>query len=319
MRLRLATVSLALVAGCVTTPPADPVPEILAVDQMWGHGIHTLGYFTPAEERSPAWEKARLAYLGQRDACDGKQSTRRDVRWYPPVAAGEPSCAKIVYTFSCSSADPHERNELEYDRKQALLDDPGEVIGPNCGEKDRAKRPAKTDYYGGLSGEMPDRSISCRDLLPDETTGEFHLREVNYVRARAIFSPGYIRTENVGAPYPVRPATYITGAARQDGRVHFVLVDRPLLADKDNIFIEQVFTANHGEGYCVMLTARQGKSVWRKTIKRDSIPQKDRAMLDEAGRPKDPKVYWDQYSDSEMLQGQLAQHLGLKPFEYRPD
>ena len=91
---------------------------------------------------------------------------------------------------------------------------------------------------------------------------------------------------------------------------HFIISARDLPHDRHNIFVDKIFTEN-GEGYCITLTARQGRALWRRTIRRDSVPESDNAMKDLSRHSTSPQTYWDVYSDSHLLQHQLALHLGL--------
>ena len=89
-----------------------------------------------------------------------------------------------------------------------------------------------------------------------------------------------------------------------------MVVDRDIAHDRDNIFIEQSLSEAQ-VGYCLTLTARQGDSLWRRTIKRASIPAQDYSMVDRDGHSKDVERYWDPYVDVHTLQHRLAQDLGL--------
>jgi hypothetical protein len=285
------------------------VPADLAVNRRWVSNadgyVYTVGYFTAEQLNSPAWEAARLARRSTVRFCPDEEVVHRDVRWYEPIAPGEPRCAAVVYSIACTRRRPEWGSSLEYERRQALLEDMEYPITAGCGDKDGANQP---DFRTprGSNVVLSSTTDLCRDMLPDLAFGSFRLREANFVQERTIVSNLYIRRER---PYTGGGAGFLAQAAEAGQRLHFVVTSHDLPHDRHNIFVDQVFTEN-GEGYCVTLTARQGDALWRRTVKRDSFPTLDHAMSDQ-GHSRNPNTYWDAYTDTHLLQHQLALHLGL--------
>ncbi|WP_114952212.1 hypothetical protein [Sphingosinicella terrae] len=309
MRCRSVLVLAFAAAGCMTVQQAGPVPADLAVNRRWESNadgyVYTVGYFTPEQVRSPAWEAARIARMATVHLCDNREIVGRDIRWYEPIAPGEPTCAAVVYSIACRPRRPEWGSSLEYGRRQAMVEDMPSPIQANCGEKDGSRLPNPRVPF--VTDAVLGSFMFCRDMLPDITVGRFRLREVNHVQERTIVPTEYIRR---GRPFSGGAAAFLRVAATDEQRVHFVISSRELPHDRHNIFVDQVFSDN-SEGYCVTLTARQGDALWRRTIKRDSIPGTDRSMKDGKGHSLDPAEYWDAQSDAHMLQHQLALHLGL--------
>lgn len=304
------SVALFAIPAILTMASAVP-PENIAVNRHWSTNefgyIYSVGYFTPDEESSPAWEAKRLEAGEMVQVCETKSGIRRDVRWFAPIAPGQPQCALIVYSVACSSPKSPGGAAFEYEREQALLEEPEQPIGLNCGEKDRAKVPM--EHAPAPSGALLTKwdADDCAKL-PDKIEGQFHLRPVTYIRARTMLSAGYVRKQY--EPYPVDPAGFLAHAASEDRKIHVVAVKRDIPQDADNIFVDQSFAVD-GDGYCLTLSARQGRSIWRKSIRRPTVPARQSGMMDKDNHSKQPELYWTQYSDSHLLQHRLAEHLGI--------
>jgi hypothetical protein len=296
-----------IIAACLTTtaaaPPSD-VPEDLAVAESWSNNsdgyVSSTGYFTPEQVQSEAWERARLR-RGTPQYCVSEHLVHRDVRWFEPIAQGEPRCAIIVYSVACSEKHPNVGSSLEYARQQALLDDPPSLPSTGCGEKDRKKLSAPLDPVNGLSGPVISPLAHC-ETLPDIQAGNFVLGPVNYVRARSFVSPSFLR--DVPQAPQGNPAQQIAFAAWLEQKVHLVVTRRELPDDGQNIFIDQT-AASNGNRLCITLTAQQGKARWRKSVQVFfRTPPGDQP----ATESKPP----DQYAIAKALQLDLARYMGIK-------
>src|SRR3569833_3183709 len=110
MRLKIALTLVGLLAGCVTVPAGAPVPADPTFAREWESDadgfVYSTWYFTPEEERSPAWEAARVGQHGTATFCDGEKLVRRDVRWFDSDAKNGSKCAKVVYSFTCPIRHP---------------------------------------------------------------------------------------------------------------------------------------------------------------------------------------------------------------------
>jgi hypothetical protein len=305
------TIALAT-AGCVTTTHStDSVPSDLAVNRQWKSNadgyIFTVGYFTKEQIDSPEWETARVRSAATVQLCDNKEIVRRDVRWFEPIAPGEPQCAAVVYSFACTPRRPEWGSSLEYERRQAVLEGLPDPITANCGEKDGSRMaPVRIPKPSGLA--LATTPELCRFVLPDVVTDGFELRDVNYIQERTMASFHYVRNNR---PLSGNPAGFLGQAAVAGQQLHFVISNRDLAHDRHNIFVDQVFTEN-GDGYCITFTARQGSAVWQRTIKRDSIPAIDIAMRGRDYHSNNPEEYWDADTDSHLLQHLFALELGLE-------
>lgn len=311
MRTTAAIVAMCLLASCAGhTPPsldAEPladIPEDLVVNRTWSSNadgyIYSVGYFTPEQLESKAWEKERMERRTMAKFCASERLVSRDVRLFEPIAVGEPSCALVVYSYACSSRRPEWGSSLEYGRKQALLDEPMRPISRNCGEKSRKNLPEPVSQTAPPDGIIISERADCR-TLPDAQVGRFRLRDVNYVNARTLVSPSFVR--KVSFPYPA-PAQHFHHAASEEQRVHIVIVSRPLPDDGNNIFIEQTFAANE-RTFCATLTARQGGSMWRKSIHADLSKQG-------SGPAGQGEKSFNQYDIAKALQVDLANHMGIR-------
>jgi len=311
MRTTAAIVAMCLLASCAGHTPRSliakssaDIPDDLAVDRTWSSNadgyIYSVGYFTPEQLESKAWEKERMKRRTMANFCTSERLVSRDVRLFEPIAAGEPSCALVVYSYACSSRRPEWGSSLEYDRKQALLDEPTRPISRNCGEKSRRNLPEPVSQIAPRDGTVISERADCR-TLPDAHVGRFRLRDVNYINAGTLVSPSFVR--EVSYPYPA-PAQHFHHAASEEQRVHMVIVARPLPDDGNNIFIEQTFAANE-RTFCATLTARQGSSMWRKSIHAD-LPKQG------SGPTGQGEKSLNQYDIAKALQVDLAIHMGIR-------
>ncbi|WP_447765490.1 hypothetical protein [Sphingopyxis panaciterrae] len=302
--------------GCAAhSPPgvdADrsaDVPADLAVNRSWssnaGGYIFSVGYFTPEQLLSEAWENKRLESRQMAKLCDSEHLAHRDVRWFEPIAPGEPRCAIVVYSFACSPKRPEWGSSLEYERQQALLDEPDTPPPLGCGEKSRSKLPIPLNQTPAPRDVILSEHADCK-RMPDMQAGKFRLRDVNYVNARTLVSPSFVRS--VYHPYP-DPVQNVSLAASREQKVHLVTVKRVLPDDGNNLFIEQSF-ASDGQGFCATLTARQGANMWRKTMRAD-------LSASAAGPNGKSAKPLDQYMVAEALQQDLAAHMGFKIFKAR--
>jgi hypothetical protein len=313
MRFKSAVIISCLLAGCAGRPipasnldPSSEVPVDLAIDRSWSSNsdgyVYSVGYFTPEQVASKAWEAQRISSSRMVGFCESEQLVHRDVRWFEPIAIGEPRCGLVVYTFACSSRRPEWGSSLEYERKQALLNEPRRPLSAGCGEKSRSKLPTPVTETPAPRGVVISEWSDCK-TIPDIHVGRFRLREVNYINARTLVSPSFVRA--VLHPYP-DPALHFSQAAADEQKVHIVDVVRPLPDDGNNIFIEQTFAAA-GQSLCATLTARQGNNVWRKSVRADLPKGQDgKSSLGKA---------LAQYDISKSLQLDLARHMGIKVSE----
>lgn len=327
MRLKMVLTLTGLLAACVTVPTGAPVPADPTFGREWESDadgfVYSAWYFTPEQERSSAWEAARVVQHNTATFCDGEKLVRRDVRWFDPDVKGGSKCAKVVYSFSCPVKHPGWGGSLEFEREQALLEEPDGPIPANCGDKDASKSSHAREPILSET-RLTDWQISpdCPHLPADETTGQFELRPVTYIRARRLASPLFVT--RLGEPVESHPG-FLLALGSAPSKRHTVFVKRDIPPDDRTIFLDAVFMHNEHDGYCVMLEARQGHTIWRKTVKRTSVPKRDRNMV-ENKLSKDPAKYWDQYTDSNLLEQELALYMGLKlpepyhePSANRPD
>lgn len=202
---------------------------------------------------------------------------RRDVRWLDPIAPGEPHCALVVYTMTCSSEKVPINKRLEYDRKQKLLDEPAWLPSEHCGEKSTSKlqpvvaRPARI-------GPTLSPDARCDPSL-DRNSDKFELRDVIYMNVRAIVSRSFLLQGDLS---PSAGIWIIKNAVRKDGEIHLVDVAQPLPDNGENLFVQKTFSED-GRGYCVTLAAWQGDAQWRRTIYADELPSSTQSPGDRAG------------------------------------
>lgn len=317
MRTIAALVALCLLPSCAghTRPSLNAessvkIPDDLAVNRTWSSNadgyIYSVGYFTPEQLESKAWEKERMERRKMANFCASERLVSRDVRLFEPIAAGEPSCALVIYSYACSARRPEWGSSLEYDRKQALLDEPTQPLSRNCGEKSRKNLPEPVSRTTPHDGIIISERADCR-TLPDAHVGQFRLRDVNYVNARTLVSPSFVR--EVSYPYP-EPAQHIRHAASEEQKIHMVIVARPLPDDGNNIYVEQTFAANE-RTFCATLTARQGGTMWRKSIHAD-LPKQGSASKGQGEQS------LDQYEIAKALQLDLSTHMGIRVQNRRP-
>ncbi|MGY4396158.1 hypothetical protein ACVWZA_001331 [Sphingomonas sp. UYAg733] len=298
-----------LLSGCIAHLSSDVLAD-LAVNRQWvtnadGY-VFTVGYFSAEQALSPAWENRRWESRKTASICQQERIVARDVRWFGPIAPGEPRCAAIIYSVSCPHPGPARRNALEYGRRQALLEDPIWPPTPGCGEKSRAKLLVPLTPVPAPLGADISEQANCRSL-PDIQSGKFNLRDVNYVHTRALVSPAFLETFRV--PFDGKAAAFVVTAATFEGKVHMVVVKRTLPDDGNNMFIEQAF-ASDSQGVCITLTARQGDANWRKTVRGDFQPQPE---------PTKSRIVVPLNQDAlaRMLQLDLADHLGIETSKLR--
>ena len=288
----------------VSADPSPAVPDDLAVDRKWSSNadgyIFSVGYFTSEQVASKAWETARLESRQMANFCDSERLAHRDVRWFEPIAPGEPSCGIVVYSFACSPRKPAWGTSMEYERQQALLDEPESPIPVGCGAKSRKALLPPVSQMPRPSGILIAENADCR-TMPDAQLGKFQLHAVNYVKARTFVSPSFVRA--VSNPYP-DAAHHFAHAAAQEQKVHIVTVDRPLADDGKNLFIEQTFAVNQ-KSMCVTLAAWQGSNMWRKTMRAD-------LSISSTGSNTQNAKPLDQYAIAKALQLDLATHMGIK-------
>ena len=293
------------VGRILSAPPDDAgaVPEDLGVDRLWRSSksgyIYAVSYFTPAQMRSPAWERARLQKRKTARFCPAEETVaRRDVRWREPIAAGEPSCAEVVYTFTCSSKRTRINAVLAYDRKQLLLEEPVLLPARNCGEKSSSKAPAS--FASTRTGPTLSRYARC-DPAQDISSGTFDLDKVTYMNIRTIVSRSMLLQ---GALHPSGGVGHLQYAVRQDGKVHLVKVSRPLADDGQNLFIQKTYGSDR-EGLCISLAASQGDARWRKTVYFAETPNR----AEERSDPADDAARLSELEKA--LQNELAGLLGI--------
>lgn len=312
MRQLAAPVILAALLGSCAAPPPNP-----AFGKSWSSNaegyVFTVGYFTKEQVRSKGWEKARIEASKLVFFCDGAQIVRRDVRWFEPAAEGQPQCAAVIYSFTCPVRRPEWGSSLAYVREQALLDEPRWPIEPGCGEKDRTKLPpAKTPDRNspafGRYGTVSD-TVSC-EASPDADRGPFHLQPVTYIHPTTTVSPAFAEaTDNF---YPSSPEGFLSYAAAQEQKVHLMTVRDGKARNDADIFLQQRFAMMpDGKGYCVTVEARQGDSLWRRTIRRPALKSPGPREIDMASHARDPERVWTIYSDAHRLLHPLARKLGL--------
>jgi hypothetical protein len=279
----------------------------LAVNQRWDSNadgyIYSTWYYTRDQVESEAWEAARRPEGGP-TFCGSKRVVHRDVRWFDPIAPGEPKCAVIVYSLACSARRPEWGSSLEYERKQILLEEPDDLPSRNCGEKDGTirRQPLNQPRFGATAIVSTDADCN---LLPDISSGQFHLNDVNYLNVRVFVSRSFLK--DFPGPINEHLAHFVGYAASLEQKIHLVFVKRPLADDGQNIFMEQTF-ASDGNRFCVTLTAQQGDATWRKSFKSQAI-----ANFGGSAR-REPNVT-NQWDASKMLQLDLAEHLGIRVSE----
>lgn len=268
--------------------------------------IYATGYFTPSEVSSPDWEKARLDDVKTVEFCDSEAVVRRDVRWFAPIAKGEPKCAKVIYSFTCPSKRPEWGGSLETVRNEFLLGEPTYQIGTDCGSITR------NFLIGGKNSFPPPRGVLLHENArcirrPDIDEGEFRLKDINFIRGQTFVSPDFVRA--VPAPYPHDPTIFLKNIGGNGPQ--FIGAASDLARDNDNFFVALTFSAS-SNGYCVTFEARQGDSKWRQTLYRPTVPdEQDRREMTDMHYP-DPETQWDEWGDAHLLQHAFAEHLGLK-------
>ncbi|MEL7730572.1 hypothetical protein AAG612_13640 [Citromicrobium bathyomarinum] len=307
-----------LLWGCVSAPQAEvgqigsaqpddagAVPEDLNVSRVWigstGGYIYEVGHFTPAQMASPAWEAARLAARKLAIFCPAEETVaRRDVRWREPAATGEPSCARVVYTLTCSSKKKALNPALAYDREQSLLEEPALPAARNCGEKSRSNmQPA---VVGGFrSRAIYSRDAGCEPSLSSRTDA-FELDDVTYMNTQTIASRSVLQQ---AALHLMDGVGFLENAVRKDGKVHLVEVARPLPDDGRNLFVQKTYGSDR-EGRCISLAASQGDARWRKTVYFAETPNR----AEERSDPADDAARLSELEKA--LQNELAGLLGIQ-------
>ena len=289
------------------SPPFDDagaVPEDLSVSRYWvgskeGY-IYEVAHFTPAQMASPAWETARLGARKLARYCPADETVaRRDVRWLEPIAAGQPSCARVVYTITCSSRRKAINPALAYARKQRLLEDPPPLAAQNCGEKSRSKK-TPTVVGGFRASAIYSRDAGCEPSLQIRPEA-FDLDDVTYMNTHTIASRPILMH---GALHLLDGVGSLEYAVRKDGKVHLVEVARPLPDDGRNLFVQKTYGSDR-KGLCISLAASQGDARWRKTVYFVEKPNR----AEERSDPADDAA---RLSDLDTaLQNELAGVLGI--------
>lgn len=326
-----------LLASCslpATRPVETPAPEAPAWDDLSTmyesipepHGkAVAIGFFTKAEVQDPDWEAARLMRVshafGQHEICASKIG--RSERWYPATKiSGEP-CAVLVYTMTCQSADADTERRLELSRQNLLAREPYYPMKRFCGEKNRKKA-----HFTTTTSEEDDRedrerirkmlSSSARCDQTDVTAASritVHPDTLFSIRSRV--HPAILdRIEN-----SIRWDKYFTKtesalkimAYRDYKRDPTVARTAKVLNNGRNILVTETYARAHGaDGYCVNLTAVQGRKKWSRSIWRTSFSAKPQfGMLDQMGLSKDPDSYWSPMADIKQLGFDLGENLGF--------
>lgn len=101
--------------------------------------IAVTGYFTPEQIK----EKSLFNHLSTNVpvGCKGQTPVRYDVRWIAVPAPDAKRCAMVIYSFTCAADAPRRGSSLEYERKQALLDEPPHPVEKDCGQGRRSPIP----------------------------------------------------------------------------------------------------------------------------------------------------------------------------------
>ncbi len=217
----------------------------------------------------------------------------------------------VIYSFTCAPGSPRQGpSSLEYERKQALLDEVPHPVEIDCGQgKQQPSAPGKDSKLLALL-EIE------RKLIFSETEcagDDIYRGKVQIKNATRIF----IQTR-VSPAFPARlfdqileePADILKRAAAEGGKVHVLTSAVPWADDGTNISITQLFAPLGSDGYCITLSAKQGDALWQRTIRRPHAST-DTSFSWYRHGPPDPNK-WSPRGDQHFLAEYLAMSLGLQ-------
>ena len=310
--------------------PVAPAPEDLIALRAYLPGsegsVVALGYFNHAEERDPSWEAARRHYVQKESSqkCQaGSPSIRRDIRWFPATAVSGEACAVIVYTAVCQPTNPEFERRLSLDIKNLLASDPYEPMERSCGEKSRAKvhftkwtQEVENIRDAVRIREMISASAIC-NATDYNTSSPITIYPDTLISVRTRINKsllGQLKDRLRGSPYITETESALTILAYRDYKQDPTIArSSKVKRNGRNVFITETFGRGHdASGYCVQLTAIQGKQRWSRSIWRSTfLPRKSYGMLDQMGLSKDPEHYWEPFADARQLAFVLGEDIGF--------
>lgn len=299
--------------------------------------IYRTGFFSEAQMADRGWEDVQLrSALENFNICPrGHRIMTRDVRWYRSERSGR-RCAAIVFTIQCIGSEPTVPNHGETTRLNDLRmeDRPPDVEG--CGNKDADRRPPPGPQAAAERrlAENPPPVLAPVAPCPSRFVGTGPIRPTprSRIRFESIIDPA----ADILAPLNSLTRLGSNPQSRMRGHVlsAFFVQRRPhpivrMLDDgadnADDIVVREEFALLSGGGYCIRLTATQGRRRWSQRLARSAFPHRSAlAIYDEEGGARNPTEFWSPDTDAAMLMRRLSRHLAdnssidaapLEPFD----
>jgi hypothetical protein len=273
-----------------------------------GGFVQRNAYFSSAELSNPAQEQGFRNHHPVR--CEGGETyTRREVRWYEPTITGGERCAAVIHVAVCRGQQLQD-SITERVRADLVALEPEKIVPQHCGPDPIGARkeesPLQQEQHQivttAAGGKCDISNLDPNERLKVYNTTRFGVRtfiDTTLAADRSIIAENdFLRR----APESVLgPAAYNAGE-RQPQFMRNGLV----LQKGTNIAIEQRVTKS-GRGYCISLTAIQGRRVWRRGFDR---PLALSPVAAQAGWRSAPPIL----RDAHALARSLREAFITKPF-----
>ena len=286
MRMILAAVAL-LAIGAGPGPNSRQLTRNLNMTTYAGGFVLRHAYYMAAELADPAIERALRQDYAR--ACEkGQRFVRREVRWYEPTVPGGERCAAVIHVVTCNGKPPR---AVDVARTRAALValEPDPPIGARCQPSLEKMRTTPGLFERWASQVRPTDELVCNvpNLTPDQP---MHIWPSTRFGAITVVDPRLMTSSAMGHVDFVRraPEMVIGAAASRGGELYPQFMQTGEISQQGtNIAITQSIGSLPSGGYCVVLTARQGSRIWRRSVFRsgDSLAVLDAQVPQDADFP----------------------------------